>query len=503
MSVELNDAVTAALLPNIAGGLGFGHDPGTWFTSLYDSAEIVGMAVSPWFFVTFTLRRWALAVVGLSCASTLLIPTTSNLSLLYGLRTLQGLSEGLTIPLLMTTALRVLSPEIRLYGLAAYSLSAVFFPALAAALAALWVGSGDGPLGWQFAFFETLPISAAAAAMIWWGMPQDAPDYRRFATFNWRGALLLILGVGSLSTMLLQGDRLDWFNSDTIVVLGLLSAVAIPLFLVNEWFAPAPFLKLQLLGRRNIAFGLIGLFTFVTVGGVGSTLPLDYLGEVQSFLPAQSYFVTAILAATQLVFLPLMALVLNVEWIDARIVNIAGLGIVLGAAIGDSLLADTWKDGQFYLWQVLISLGQAMVVMTLLMLATNVVKPPEAPFASGLINTSRALGDVTATWLIALVERWRGGLHSSRLTDQAGQERFGILGARSVLPNVPAPLGPDGQPHAPGSLAQFAGVIRQQVDVLTLSDAFLVMASIIAALIVVALVLPVRSPPPRIALAHH
>jgi len=58
---------------------------------------------------------------------------------------------------------------------------------------------------------------------------------------DWRGALLLVMGVGALSTMLYQGDRLDWFNSRLICVLALVSAVAIPLFLVNEWFHPLPF----------------------------------------------------------------------------------------------------------------------------------------------------------------------------------------------------------------------------------------------------------------------
>jgi hypothetical protein len=91
----------------------------------------------------------------------------------------------------------------------------------------------------------------------------------------------LVIGTGALSTMLYQGDRLDWFNSSLICVLGLVSAVAIPLFLVNEWFHPLPFLKLQMLGRRNIAYGALGLFTFLLISQSGSTVPLRYLQEIQ------------------------------------------------------------------------------------------------------------------------------------------------------------------------------------------------------------------------------
>src|ERR1700759_1879975 len=100
---------------------------------------------------------------------------------------------------------------------------------------------------------------------------------------DWRGALLHVIGTGALSTMLYQGDRLDWFNSRLISVLALTSALAIPLLLVNEWFHPLPLLKLQLLGRRNLAYGVVGLFIFLLISRSGSSVPLGYLQEVQGY----------------------------------------------------------------------------------------------------------------------------------------------------------------------------------------------------------------------------
>jgi MFS transporter, DHA2 family, multidrug resistance protein len=57
---EFNDQVTSIALIDIRGALGISHDSGTWIESLYVSAEIIGMAISPWLLVTFTLRRWNL-----------------------------------------------------------------------------------------------------------------------------------------------------------------------------------------------------------------------------------------------------------------------------------------------------------------------------------------------------------------------------------------------------------------------------------------------------------
>src|ERR1700761_9011845 len=149
MTAEFNDQVTSIALVDIRGAFGISYDPGTWIQSLYVSAQIVGMAISPWLAVTLTLRRWTLAAIALCGVSSVLVPFSPNIEAIYALRLLQGLSGGLVIPLLMTTAFRVLTPNIRLYGLAVYALTATFTPALAATVAAFWTDS----VNWRFVFF--------------------------------------------------------------------------------------------------------------------------------------------------------------------------------------------------------------------------------------------------------------------------------------------------------------------------------------------------------------
>jgi len=127
--------------------------------------------------------------------------------------------------------------------------------------------------------------------------------------------------------------------------------------------------------------------------------------------------------------------------------------------------------------------------------------PEEAPFASALLNFARALGDAGSTWFLELVTRWRGDLHSDRLVDQVGQNWFRTIEAHSLLPRDPAPLLPDGQPSATGSLQQFAHMIEGQVSVMTTADIFLLMAALCGVYVLVTLVLPVRTYPPRILLA--
>src|SRR3979490_2027811 len=392
MTSEFNDQVTAIALPGVRGALGIGHDSGTWIESLYVSAEIVGMAISPWLLMTFTLRRWTIFAIALCGASSALIPFSPNVEAIYALRLLQGLAGGMIIPLLMTTAFRVLTPDIRLYGLAVYALTATFRPALASTVAALWTDIVD----WRFVFLQTIPLCSLAGVLVWYCLHQDQPRYERFRILDWGGALLLGIGTGGLSTMLYQGDRLDWFNSRLICVLALVSAVAIPLLLVNEWFHPLPLLKLQMLGRRNFAYGALGWFTFLVIGQSGSTVPLRYLQEVQGYRPLQSNLITLEIAASQLVMLPAMALLLDYKRVDARVVSLVGLGLVLASCIGSSFLTVYWNRDQFYSWQLLQAVGQPMVIMPLLMMTTNTVAgPAEGPFRAALGKTPRAIAAAT------------------------------------------------------------------------------------------------------------
>ena len=498
LSADLNEFVSGAALIDYRGALGISADPGLWIDSLYVTGTALGMAFAPWCAVTFTLRRFTLFAIGLACAATTLLAVAPNLQAIMTLRLIQGLSGGLTIPLLMTTALRVLPPSIRVYGLALYALTITFTPNISISFVAMWM---DVVHDWHLVFLQAIPLDAVAAALVWYGLPHDMPGYERLRQFDWRGALLIVVGVGSLTTLLLQGDHLDWFNSPTISVLALASAVAFALLILNEWRHPLPLLKLQMLGRRNFAYGIIGLVLFLTISLTSSVVPQQYLAEIQGYRPLQEQSLDLLLSLGQFALLPAVAFLLDHKWVDARAVMLCGLSLILAACLGCAQIDASWNRDQFRFWQYLQMVGQPMFAVSLLMFVTNTVKgPEEGPYASALMNFARALADAGGTWFVELVTRWRGGLHSGRLVDQAGQNWFRTIQAKTLLPHDPGPLLPDGQPGATGSLQQFASMIEHQVSVLTTADIFLLMAALCGVYIFVTVLLPVRTYPPRILL---
>ncbi|WP_071000346.1 MFS transporter [Methylobacterium sp. C1] len=497
LNAEFNELVMSTALTDVRGALGISHDPGLWIESVYASGLAFGMALAPWLAVTFTLRRFTLFTVWFTCAVTLAIPFVPDLPMMLGLRALQGLGGGFTIPLLMTTALRVLAPPIRLYGLAAYALTATFSPNVSSSIAAFWTDLVD----WRFVFLEALPLGAVASVLVSYGLPQDPPRLERLRQFDWRGALLLAVGAGSLTTLMYHGDHQDWFNSDEVRILAMLCVIAFPLLAVNEWYHPLPLLKLQMLKRRNFAYGVVGLFLFLVVSLSASLVPQTYLASIQGYRALQGHWITLLIALGQFLMLPAVAVLLDREWADARAVTLCGLTLIVTACLGSALVDASWNREQFYVWQSLQMIGQPMVVLPLLMIATNAVQgPAEGPFASALINTTRSLAAPVGTCILELIDRFRGGLHSERLVDQLGQMRFRPELAHGFLPGNAVPISPDGTGAGAVRIAQ---AVKTQADVLTAADTFLILSSFGLLLALLVLLLPVRTYPPRILFAKH
>ncbi|WP_322052150.1 MFS transporter [Paraburkholderia bannensis] len=497
MAAEFNDQVGSSALVDVRGAFGIGHDTGLWMESIYVSGMVIGMALSPCWAVAVTLRRMVLFVLALNCLSSSLLPLAHSEPIFLMLRALQGLAHGFTIPLVMTAALRFLGPQIRLYGLACYALTATFFPNLSSAMCALWTDM----VGWQFVYLEAIPLCTIGALCVWYGMPQDSPNYARLKKYDWQGTLLVFIGMGALTTLLKHGPHLDWFNSRLICTLAVVSVVAIPLLIVNEFKQELPLFRPQLLKRRNVAYGVLTLFSFVIIGMSGSAVPSEYLAEVQGFRQMQIWTLMAEVAALQLIFLPLVVKILDVEWIDSRWVNGLGLLCLITACVGCSQLDSTWSREQFYVWQALSGFGQACVVLSLLMMATNSIAPQEGPFASSLVNMPRGVSEVLGGCILELMAQFRGQLHATRILESAGTHRFTTIQANGGLDvqHLP-PLLADGTPRTASSLSQFAHAVDVQAAVMVIKDDYLLLAAFAAVVFAVLLVLPQRTLPPRIAL---
>src|SRR3989441_1679452 len=94
----------------------------------------------------------------------------------------------------------------------------------------------------------------------------DAPYLRRAPRIDWWGLALMIAGFGCLQLFLDRGERADWFDSSTIVVVAIVAVGSLVGFLIRELTTRDPILDLTVFADRNFATGA----TLSMVVGFGS-----------------------------------------------------------------------------------------------------------------------------------------------------------------------------------------------------------------------------------------
>jgi DHA2 family multidrug resistance protein len=463
MMAGLNNRVGALALADVRGALGFGLDDASWLNTAYSAGELIAMPFAAWFAITISVRRFELWMLFVCMAAAVILPFIHNLDVLLMLRLLQGVAGGTMIPLLMMAALKYLPPPVRLHGLALYAMTATFAPNLSTWLAGQWT---DHYFDWRWVYWQIIPLAAAAGLLIGWGLPREPMQTERFSQANWFGMACGVPALGLIAVALDQGVRLDWFHSPLITVSLAAGLVLFAIYLLTEWYHPSPFIKLQILGRRNLGLGFtIFLFLLVTLTS-SSLLPAFYLGNIQDYRPMQMASLGLIVALPQLVLGPGVALLLYQKWADARAVFAIGLGLIALACFSGMQLTSDWNREQFVVAQTLHAIGQPMAVVSLLFLATSVVQPNEGPYVSGSINMLRAFGSLAGAAAVSQLMVVRSRFHQEMLLDHAAL-------AGNSLPPFPA--------------AQLMRVIGQQSLVLAVADAFLVLA--LLALLLIPLVL--------------
>lgn len=464
MMAGLNIRVGALALADVRGALGFGLDDASWLTTVYSAGELIAMPFAAWFALTLSIRRFELSMLGTCTVLALILPFIHDLNLLLTLRFVQGIACGTTIPLLMMAALKFLPPPIRLYGLALYAMTATFAPNLSIWLAGYWT---DGLFDWRWVYWQIIPLTIIAGLLIGWGLPQEPVQTARFRQANWTGMLFGVPALGLITVALDQGVRLDWFNSPLISVSLVAGLALLAMYLLTEWYHPSPFIKLQILGRRNLGLGCLLFVCLLVVLMSSSLLPASYLGPLQHYRPKQMASVGLIVALPQLLLGPLVALLLYRKWIDARVVFSLGLLLIALACFCGAQLTSEWNRDQFVLVQTLQALGQPMAVVSMLFLITSVVQPNEGPYVSGTINTLRAVGSLIGAAVVGQLMTVRSRFHGEMLLDHAA-----LTG--NALPLTLEP-------------AQLMGLIGPQSLVLSIADAYRVLG--VLAVLLVPLVL--------------
>ena len=127
---------------------------------------------------------------------------------------------------------------------------------------------------WPWIFYINVPVGMLAAFMIA-RYVHDSPQQQRTRNIDDIGIALLVVSVGALQYLLEHGQRLDWFDSRTIVTLAVVGTVGGIALMWRELTTEQPVIDFRVLRHRQVWVGtLLGVVMGVGLYASVFTLPV-------------------------------------------------------------------------------------------------------------------------------------------------------------------------------------------------------------------------------------
>ncbi|CAB3707449.1 Colistin resistance protein EmrB [Trinickia soli] len=483
LMATLDISITNSALPQIQGSVGATGTEGTWISTGYLMSEIVMIPLAAWLTRVFGLRNFLLTNAALFMAFSMMCGASHSLEWMIIGRVGQGFTGGAMIPTAQTI-IRTRLPRAQLpVGMTIFGLIVLLGPLLGPVLGG-WLAEN---VSWKWCFFINFPVCAALIALLLAGLPADRPHWHDFINADWIGIVGLSIGLSSLTLVLEEGQRHQWFESGEIVTFALITALGFVLIAISQFVARKPIMRLSLLRNPRYA-SVIVIVSAVGAGlyGVAYLVP-QFLSLISGYNAEQSGDIMLLSGVPAFLMMPLLPRLLGK--VDFRVMVIGGLVCFAVSCMLDTSLT-AQSAGHDFIWsQLLRGVGQMLAMMPLNQASMSAVSREDSGDAAGLYNMARNLGGSIGLAVIGVVIDRRNAFHVAALRETVtanssiGQERIAASAAGWLARTGDAAYA------KMQALAQLAAQIQQQAAVMTYSETFYLLAIALLACIPLALLL--------------
>jgi len=478
LMATLDISIVNSALPTIQGEIGASGTEGTWVATAYLVAEIVIIPMAAWLERLLSLRNFLLIAAVLFTVFSIVCGTATTLGMMIVGRVGQGFTGGAMIPTAQTIIAQRLPRSQQPIGLALFGITAIMGPVVGPLIGG-WLTEN---FSWHYAFFINVPLCGALMTLLLLGLPAQRARLDLLGDADWLGIAGLALGLGGLTVLLEEGQREQWFSSELIRWMALISLIGFGLIFAGQATARRPIIKLRLLLDRQFgSVALMGVVLGMVLYGTAYVIP-QFLASIANYNALQSGKVVLLSGLPSLVMMAMVPILLR--RIDVRVAVGSGLAIMAFAAFLDAHLTIQSSGGDFTASQLMRGVGQILSFLFLSQAVVRSVPPDDAGDASGLFNAVRNLGGSLALAGISTLQDQRLWLHQRRLEE--------LLNANSVeAQDYLSRFGGSG-PGSPG-LRLLAQQIQGQSLIMTYNDIFWIMGG--GSLVVLPLVLFLRPLP--------
>lgn len=266
----LDTSIANVAIPYIAGNLSVSANQGTWVITSFATSNAIVLPLTGWlsnYFGRVRLFVWSLLLFALT---SFLCGLATNLAMLIAFRVAQGAVAGSLIPLSQSLILANNAPEKQGAALGFWGMVVIVAPILGPIIG----GYLTDQYSWPWIFYINVPLGIFSAGMTWILLKDRESQIVR-TPIDWIGLFLLSIGVACLQVMLDNGKDLDWFESNTIIILTLVSVIALAYFSIWNAYQKYPIVDFYFFKNRNFIFGtLCTTLGYLVYFGSTVTLPL-------------------------------------------------------------------------------------------------------------------------------------------------------------------------------------------------------------------------------------
>ncbi len=482
----LDTTVVNVSLPHIAGSLSATVDEATWALTSYLVANAIVLPITGWMANYFGRKRLLIAAVTGFTTASFLCGLAPNLSVLIFFRIVQGATGGALQPLSQAVMLEAFPTEERGKAMAFWGLGVVVAPMLGPVLGG-WL---TDDFSWRWVFYINVPIGLVAVIMMHLFIFDPPYIHRTTDKIDFWGIGMLAVGIAALQILLDKGQQDDWFSSNLIRSLGLISVASLSIFLFYEMFIAHPVVNLRIFKERTYAAGvfLMMILGFVLYGSL-VLLPI-WLQTLMGYPALQAGFALAPRGLGAFIVMPVMGVLL--KRFDAR--KLIVFGIVL---CGFSLFQLSWLNANagywnFFMPQFLQGVALAFLFVPLTTATMDPIPNEHIGNATSIFNLMRNLGGsigiAITTTLLSRGEQRYTDLLGAHITSFNPQAQTALERARSAL----VAKGMDIVTATHQAYAAVFGMVQRQAAILSFLTVFRLLGLVIIA--VIPLVLFMRRP---------
>jgi MFS transporter, DHA2 family, multidrug resistance protein len=483
----LDISIVNSALPQIQGEIGATGTEGTWIATGYLVSEVVMIPLSAWLSRLLGMRTLLLTCGSLFTGFSVLCGFSHSLAAMIIGRVGQGFFGGALIPTAQTIVRTRLPPQQMPVGMSIFGLIVLLGPLLGP-VAGGWLTEN---LSWQWCFFINLPVAGALVALLLLGLPHEHTRPQELAEADWLGIFGLAVGLSSLTVVLEEGQREQWFQSNLIVALSITTVLGLMIVGISQFTASRPVIKLRLLRNRTYASVILIIVSIgMVLYDILYVLP-QFLSGIAGYNAEQSGWVLALSGLPAFLMMPLLPRILRYG--NIRLVVTCGLLCFGASCFIDIHLTAQSGGADFVMSQLLRGVGQILSFMPLNQASVGAVSREDTADAAGLFNMARNLGGSIGLALLGVFIDRRIEAHADAIRESVNansqllQERLASQAAAFV------DRGGDAAYAQQQAIGQLGVQIHQQAMVMTYSDCFWILG--VGLLFLLPLVLLLRANP--------